>query len=32
MAERFGQLIVTRLGLRLLVFDEQQGRVVEWIG
>lgn len=32
LSERFGQLIVARLGLRLLVFDEQQERVIRWIG
>jgi hypothetical protein len=32
LSERFGQLVVTRVGLRLLVFDEQQRRVVQWIG
>ncbi len=31
LTETFGQLIVTRLQLRLLVFDEQQERVVRWI-
>jgi hypothetical protein len=31
LTERFGQMIVTRLQLRLLVFDEQPGRVVRWI-
>jgi hypothetical protein len=31
-AERFGQLIVTRLQLRLLVFDEHRERIVTWIG
>ena len=31
LAEPFGQLIVTRLRLRLLVFDEQQQKVVLWI-
>ncbi len=31
LAERFGQFIVNRLQLRLLVFDEQQQRVVQWI-
>jgi hypothetical protein len=31
LSERFGQLIVTRLQLKLLVFDEQQERVVRWI-
>jgi hypothetical protein len=32
LAERFGQFIVTRLHLRLLVFDDQQERVTQWIG
>jgi XisH protein len=31
LAEPFGQLIMTRLQLRLLVFDEQQEKVVKWI-
>jgi hypothetical protein len=31
LSERFGQPIVTRLNLRLLVFDEEQGRVYQWI-
>jgi hypothetical protein len=31
LAERFGQLIVSQLRLRLLVFDDQQERVVRWI-
>lgn len=31
LAEPFGQLIVTRLQLRLLVFDEERERVVQWI-
>ena len=31
LAEPFGQLIVSRLRLRLLVFDEQEQRVVQWI-
>ena len=31
LSERFGQLIVTRLHLRLLVFDEQAEKVVRWI-
>ena len=30
-AERFGQLIVRRLDLRVLVFDHQKGSVVQWI-
>ncbi len=31
LAERFGQLIVTDLRLRLLVFDDEQKRLVQWI-
>jgi hypothetical protein len=31
LIEPFGQLIVRGLGLRLLVFDEQQERVLQWI-
>jgi hypothetical protein len=31
LSERFGQFVVTRLQLKLLVFDEQPGRVVRWI-
>lgn len=31
LTERFGQLIVTKLGLRLIVFDDEQKRVVLWI-
>jgi hypothetical protein len=31
LAERFGQFIVAQLQLRLLVFDEQKERVVQWI-
>ncbi|MGH7202596.1 MAG: element excision factor XisH family protein [Planctomycetaceae bacterium] len=31
LSERFGQLIVTQLRLRLLVFDEQQQRIFQWI-
>jgi hypothetical protein len=31
LTESFEQLIVARLQLRLLVFDEQQERVVRWI-
>ncbi len=31
LSERFGQFIVTRLQLRLVVFDEQQRRIVQWI-
>lgn len=31
LAERLGQLIVTRLHIRLIVFDPQQERIVRWI-
>jgi len=31
LAERLGQLIVTRLQLRLIVFREQEERIVRWI-
>ncbi len=31
LAEPFGQLIVTRLQLRVLVFDEQQEKIIQWI-
>jgi hypothetical protein len=31
LAERFGQLIVTKLGIRLIVFDDEQKRVIQWI-
>jgi hypothetical protein len=31
LAEPFGQLIVTRLRLRLLVFDQQQEKILRWI-
>jgi hypothetical protein len=30
LAERLGQLIVTRLQLRLIVFDVQRERIVRW--
>jgi hypothetical protein len=32
LAERFGQFVVERLSLRVMVFDEHQQRVVQWIG
>jgi hypothetical protein len=32
LSEQFGQLVVSRLQLRLLVFDAHQERVVRWIG
>src|SRR5262249_9446227 len=31
LTEKFGQLIVSRLGLRLLIFDEQSARIHQWI-
>jgi hypothetical protein len=31
LTERFGQLIVAQLQLRLVVYDEQQERIVQWI-
>jgi hypothetical protein len=31
LSERLGQMIVTRLQIRLLVFDEQQERITTWI-
>jgi hypothetical protein len=31
LSERFGQLIVNRLQLRLLVFDETPARALQWI-
>jgi hypothetical protein len=31
LTQKFGHLIVTRLGLRLLVFDHRQPRIVQWI-
>jgi hypothetical protein len=31
-SEQFGQLIVTKLQLRLLVFDEKREAIVQWIG
>lgn len=31
LSERFGQLIVGQLQLRILVFDDRTGRVVTWI-
>ncbi|MBF2005046.1 element excision factor XisH family protein [Chlorogloeopsis fritschii PCC 9212] len=30
-SERFGQLILNRIKIRLIVFDEQQARIVQWI-
>jgi len=31
LAEQFGQLIVTELHLRVLVFDHRQEKIVQWI-
>jgi hypothetical protein len=31
LSERFGQLVVTKLGLRLIVFDDEEKRVIQWI-
>jgi hypothetical protein len=31
LAEPLGQLIIASLGLRLIVFDEQEGKIVTWI-
>jgi hypothetical protein len=32
LADQFGQLVVSGLNLHLIVFDEQQERIVQWIG
>jgi hypothetical protein len=32
LTERFGQFVVDRLRLRVLVFNEHQQRVLQWIG
>jgi hypothetical protein len=32
LADQFGQLVVSGLSLNLVVFDEQQARIVQWIG
>ena len=31
LSERFGQLIISRLQLRLLIFDETQQKSLQWI-
>jgi hypothetical protein len=31
LSEKFGQLIVTKLELRLIVFDAEQKRAIQWI-
>jgi hypothetical protein len=30
-SERFGQLIITNIGINLIVFDEQLERIIKWI-
>jgi hypothetical protein len=32
LADQFGQLVVSGLNLHLVVFDETQARIVQWIG
>ena len=32
LADQFGQLVISELNLRLVVFDQQQERIVQWIG
>ena len=31
LSEQFGQLIVSRLQLRLMIFDEAQETILQWI-
>jgi hypothetical protein len=31
LSERFGQFIVDRVQLRILVFDEERERIIRWI-
>jgi hypothetical protein len=31
LSEKFGNLIVSRLGVRVLVFDHKQERIFKWI-
>ncbi len=31
LSEKFGQLIISRLELRVLLFDETEEKVVQWI-
>ena len=31
LSERLGQLIIDRLDLRIVVFDEEQRRIIQWI-
>ncbi len=32
LADQFGQLVVAGLNLRVVVFDENQERIMQWIG
>jgi hypothetical protein len=32
LADQFGQLVLSGLNLRVVVFDEKQARIVQWIG
>ena len=32
LADQFGQLVVSGLNLHVVVFDEKQERIVQWIG
>jgi XisH protein len=32
LTDQFGQLVVSGLNLRLVVFEAQQERIVQWIG
>jgi XisH protein len=32
LADQFGQLVISGLNLRLVVFDEKQERITQWIG
>lgn len=31
LSERFGQMILSRLQLQVIIFDELQGRILQWI-
>ena len=32
LADQFGQLVVSELNLHIVVFDDKQERIVQWIG
>jgi hypothetical protein len=32
LSEKFGQLIISRLQLQLLIFDAKEQRIIQWIG